>query len=124
MTIVNCAPLTCWNKMRRQVLGAAGVDRPEIELARRLARRLDDVLHRLVGRGRRNRQQDREARGNGNLRKVVEHVVRQVLEQAHADRLPVPHFAERVAVGRRAQHRPHGRDAAGAGPVLDDERPA
>jgi len=56
------------------------------------------------------------------LRKIFEHVVRQALEQAHADRLSVPHFAERVSICGSAQYGPHGGDAAGTWPILDDKR--
>ena len=34
---------------------------------------------------------------------------------------PLPNLAERVAVGRSAEHLGHGHDAAGAGTVLDHE---
>src|SRR5258708_198561 len=108
--------------MRREILRAAWIDRSEVELARRLACGRNHVSHRLVGRGGWNHQQHCEARRNGDLRKIFEHVVRHALEQAHADRLSVPHFAERVSVCWSTQHGPHGGDSSSARPILDDKR--
>src|SRR5258707_6089879 len=108
--------------MRREILRAARIDRSEVELARRLACGRNHVSHRLVGRGGWNHQQHCEVCGNGDLRKIFEHVVRHALEQAHADRLSVPHFAERVSVCGSTQHCSHGSDSAGARPILDDKR--
>jgi len=93
----------------------------EIDLARILLRRVHQILERPVGRLVRHREQHLEACRDRDRSEVREHIVGQLLEQRHADRLAIAHFAERVTVGASAHHLRHVDDAPGARTILDHE---
>ncbi len=54
-------------------------------------------------------------------REIAHRVVRQRLEQRHADRVPLVEPQERITVGLGLHRRFRGDDLAGARPVVDDE---
>ena len=59
-------------QMRREVLGAAWIDGADVELAQALARCLDDVFERPVGRSVGNREKHLEIGRDRNRRKFLE----------------------------------------------------
>ena len=108
-------------QFRRQVLGAADIDGPDIERAGFCLGRGDEVAERLVGRVGAGREDEIEKSQAGNRLEIFQRIERQFLEQRDADRGAVGQQRQRRAVGRRRDHRPRRGDAAGAGLVLDVE---
>ena len=76
------------------------------------------VLNSRIGAGREDEIEKAQA---GNRHEILQGIERQLLEQRDADRGAVGQQRQRIAVGRRGDHRPGGGDAAGAGLVLDVE---
>src|SRR5581483_10530221 len=104
-----------------EILRAADSDGADIELARLLVCRLDEIAERLVWRGRIDRELQIELAEHRDHLEVLDRIERELLEQRDADRRAVGDEAERVAVGCRGDHRACSIDAAWARHILDIE---
>jgi hypothetical protein len=94
---------------------------PDVELARVLARRLREVLHRLelgIDVGGEHQVERADGRDGGELLHRIE---RQRLVDGGADRGAVGDEPERVAVGRLGEHGARRRDAARPGLIFHHE---
>ena len=104
-----------------KILRAADADRADIELARLLARGLQEIGERGVFRLRVGDDDEIEQAQRRDRREFLERIERQALEQRHAHRRAVGQHRERMAVGGRSEHGARGGDAARARLVLDHE---
>ena len=106
----------------REMVGGSRAGRGEVQFTR-MALRIGDQLLQIRHRQRRRHRQDEGTRGDHrDRRKILDHVERQFLEQAHVHRVRVGGQQQRVAVFRRARGRLRRDVGRRARPVFDDER--
>ena len=92
-------------ELGRQMLGAAGRDRADAQLAGPCLRIGQQLGDGLVARTGVDEEREVEDGQRADRREVFLHIERQLLEQARADRIRIAHQQQRVAVGRGLRDR-------------------